>query len=1174
MKIEEFPIDRAERSLAAVEAEIARIEANFAEVNQLIRSLREVSADKPTAPSPLLRAPSVTPQSWVNVTSEESEHALVAGSGLFDSQYYLKTYPDVGAVGIDPLVHYMVAGYLEGRNPNKFFETDWYRALYPEVDGNPLVHYIVHGHKENRSTSQAFNGAYYAQENPDVFAAGLNPLKHFIDYGRSEGRSATRLRLEDLRPLAPPSLAWSFERLDPYESWMAANAPTASSRQELTTALKEREGRLPRISLITPVYNTPPELLRELVASVRAQIYQDWELCIVDDCSPSSHVRPLLQEIAASDPRIKVRSLQANGGISVATNEAVSHASGEVVAFLDHDDLITEDCLGELAIYYCDHPEADVVYSDDDKIDIAGKRFAPQFKPDWAPTLLLSYMYLGHIFTVRRSLFVELGGFLKEYDGSQDYEFALRVVEKARHVGHVPKILYHWRVVPGSTAASGDAKPASMEAGRRAVEATVRRRGLRVSAVKHPDWAQAGKCGMFALEFPDDGPTVTIIVPTFNRVDLLTACIESLQKTTYRNFDVLVVDNESTDAATLRYLAELNQRPQHRVVRIGNDGRFSYAALMNKAVKRATGEYILFLNNDTEVIQPRWLTQMMGYAQMPKVGSVGARLYFGDRTLQHAGIVHGFHGGLAGHAFRCKPPHDWGYLGYVRVAREYSAVTAACAVTPRWLFESLGGFDASNFAVAYNDADYGYRLTRLGYSNVYCPEAELFHYEGKTRGFLDNPREVAAYRRIHSNTRDRFFNPNLSLTDESFVPTQVRVNLRPRQLPDTAVVSHNLNFEGAPLVLLDLVSGLIASSSPERVTVYSPVEGPLRKRFEALGVEVRIIDDPKAGVTTASVYEERCTVLGEMLRHAGHEVVIANTLSMFWAINAATSARLPSVWCNHESEPWETYYDYLVVPMRAYAYAAFAQAYRVTYVAEATRAVWEPVETRSNFEVVRYGIPASVLDREIATRPRSAARLELGVSEDDLVIALVGTVCQRKNQLDLVDAFAELPVGLQKRLKIFIVGSIGEEEYLEKINARLAELQPEIRQRMELTGAKEGALMYFAAADIAVCTSRVESAPRILLEAMAFGLPIVTTPVYGVPELVKRDVNALFYQPGDVRSLASEIERLASDERLRHKLASNSRSVLESLPGYEAMIMRYRALLTEAVISRVVMGPS
>jgi O-antigen biosynthesis protein len=187
---------------------------------------------------------------------------------------------------------------------------------------------------------------------------------------------------------------------------------------------------------------------------------------------------------------------------------------------------------------------------------------------------------------------------------------------------------------------------------------------------------------------------------------------------------------------------------------------------------------------------------------------------------------------------------------------------------------------------------------------------------------------------------------------------------------------------------------------------------------------------------------------------------------------------------------------------------------------------------------------------------------------------LVGTVCQRKNQLDLVDAFAELPVGLQKRLKIFIVGSIGEEEYLEKINARLAELQPEIRQRMELTGAKEGALMYFAAADIAVCTSRVESAPRILLEAMAFGLPIVTTPVYGVPELVKRDVNALFYQPGDVRSLASEIERLASDERLRHKLASNSRSVLESLPGYEAMIMRYRALLTEAVISRVVMGPS
>lgn len=1169
MKIEEFPTDRAERILAAVEAEITRIEANFAEVNHLIRTLRDVGA-QPTSRHPVPhRAQTLPQQSAANVGREQSERALVSESGLFDRQYYLRTYPDVAATGIDPLDHYMVAGHLEGRNPNRFFETDWYRAFYPEVGGNPLVHYILHGAKENRSTSQAFNGAYYAQENPDVCAAGLNPLRHFVEYGRGEGRSATRLRFEDLRVLAPPSLAPSFERLEPYDAWIAANTPTAASRSELAAALHERRDRLPRISLVTPVYDTPAELLLALVASVQAQIYQDWELCIVDDCSPSAHIAPLLQEIAASDSRIKVARLGANGGISVATNAAVKLASGEIVAFLDHDDLITEDCLGEIAIYYCDHPQADVVYSDDDKIDLAGKRFAPQFKPGWAPTLLLSYMYLGHIFTVRRTLFLELGGFIKDYDGSQDYEFALRVVEKARHVGHIPKILYHWRVVPGSTAASGDAKPASMEAGRRAVEAAVRRRGLRVSAVTHPQWAQAGKCGMFALEFPDDGPTVTIIVPTFNRVDLLTACIESLRKTTYRNYDVLVVDNESTDPATLAYLAQLNQRAGHRVVRIGNDGPFSYAALMNKAARRATGEYILFLNNDTEVIEPRWLSQMMGYAQMPKTGSVGARLYFGDRTLQHAGIVHGFHGGLAGHAFRGHPPHDWGYLGYVRVAREYSAVTAACAVTPRWLFESLGGFDTSHFAVAYNDADYGYRLARLGYSNIYCPEAELFHYEGKTRGFSDNPREVAAYRQIHGGTRDRFFNPNLSLADESFVPAHVRVNLRPRQLPRTAVISHNLNFEGAPLVLLDLVAGLVASSSAERITVYSPVEGPLRKQFEALGVQVRVLGDPQAGVTKASVYQERCTELGEILRRAGHEVVIANTLATFWAINAANAAHLPSVWCNHESEPWETYYDYLAVPLRAYAYAAFAQAYRVTYVADATRAVWAPVETRGNFEVVRYGIPAPVLDREIAARPRTAARSELGIAQDELVLALVGTVCQRKNQLDLVEAFASLPFDLQRRLKIFIVGAFGEKAYLEKIEAKLAELQPEVRARVVLTGPKEGALTYFAAADIAVCTSRVESAPRILMEAMAFGLPIITTPVYGIPELVKHDVNALFYEPGDVQRLAAMIDRLTSEAKLRSKLASNSRLVLESLPGYESMVDRYRAMMDEASISTV-----
>lgn len=243
-----------------------------------------------------------------------------------------------------------------------------------------------------------------------------------------------------------------------------------------------------------------------------------------------------------------------------------------MIAFVDHDDLITPDCLAEIALYYADHADADIVYSDDDKVDLAGRHFAPQFKPDWSPVLLLSYMYLGHIFTVRRSLFREIGGFRKPFDGSQDFDFALRAVERARHVGHVPKILYNWRVVPGSTAASGDAKPESFEAGRKAVEEAIGRRGLKEARVIQPDWAKAAKVGMFEIDFPHDGPSVSIVIPTKNQFSFIKTCVDSLARTRYRNFDVLVIDNDSDDPKTIEYFKSLKDRPRHEVIRIPSKG--------------------------------------------------------------------------------------------------------------------------------------------------------------------------------------------------------------------------------------------------------------------------------------------------------------------------------------------------------------------------------------------------------------------------------------------------------------------------------------------------------------------------------------------------------------------------------------------------------------------------
>lgn len=318
---------------------------------------------------------------------------------------------------------------------------------------------------------------------------------------------------------APPALTPWFEPLDRYAAWRNVNGFNSAARADLDEALQATRPSV-KFSIITPVYNTSATHLHETVQSVMDQVYGDWELLLFDDASPDVATRQALTEVASLDSRIRTHYSAINGGISAATNAAVSEATGEILVFLDHDDLLTPDCLAELALYYTVHPDADIVYSDDDKFDNQGCYYAPQFKPDWSPALLTSFMYMSHVFTVRRALFVDLGGFRSEFDGSQDYDFALRASERARHVGHIPRVLYHWRAIAGSTAVSGDAKPHSFAAGQRGVQEHLDRMGI-LGEVVHADWARAAKVGMFSIQFPDEGPSVTIIIPTYNGVDLL-----------------------------------------------------------------------------------------------------------------------------------------------------------------------------------------------------------------------------------------------------------------------------------------------------------------------------------------------------------------------------------------------------------------------------------------------------------------------------------------------------------------------------------------------------------------------------------------------------------------------------------------------------------------------------
>ncbi|MDP9132939.1 MAG: glycosyltransferase, partial [Nitrospirota bacterium] len=883
-----------------------------------------------------------------------------------------------------------------------------------------------------------------------------------------------------------------------------------------------------------------------------------WELCIVDDGSANQNVRAVLERWSAADPRIRVAYLDQNINISAATNKAAALASGEFLLFFDHDDELTPDAVGEVALFVAEQPGVDALYSDDDKIDVSGMRYAPQFKPDWSPELLLSYMYLSHVFVVRRTLFESVGGMRVGFEGAQDYDLALRVAERTSAFGHIPRVLYHWRALPGSTASSGAAKPASLEAGRRAVAEAFERRGI-AARVTQPDFAVKGNLGIYCHEFPDEGPTVAIIIPTKNQVAVVRQCIESLRRTTYRNYEVVIIDNESDDPETLAYLQSFS----HRVIRIPNpSGRFNYAAINNRAVEAVNGEFVLFLNNDTEVKAPRWLSQMVGYAQMPGVGAVGAKLIFADGRIQHAGVVHGLYHGLAGPAFKLTPSWEHGYLAYASVVRNYSAVTAACLLTPRRRFLELGGFNETEFGVAYNDVDYCYRLVDQGYRCVYCPEAQLIHYEGYSRGFRDDPGEVAAFKQKYKRRGDRWYSPYLSLVDESFdlVPRKIAAK-RQKPIP-TVMTALSLNCEGAPWSQYELTKELAERNLIQPI-VFSPVDGPLRSLYEEQGIPVMVDRHPLWGVTTLKEYEEAVAAFSSKCLSWGAELVYANTLQSFYAVAAAHEAGLPSLWNPRESEPWQTYFDYLPDGVIQKAYDCFAWPYRVVFVADATRDAYAALNTRHNFTVIRNGLDTARIEQAGMEWPKAKARALIGAHEREFVVLLLGTVCPRKGQQDLVNALSQLSPELQERVRCYIVGD-RPSDYSVELHALVRQLPPSLRSRMHIIPETRQTIQYYRAADLFVCTSKLESYPRVVLEAMAYGLPIVTTPVFGIREQVREGVNALFYEPGDSHALAARLQSLIQDERLRSCLAAKSSSVLALGTDFDEMVEAYGEIFAEA----------
>jgi len=970
--------------------------------------------------------------------------------------------------------------------------------------------------------------------------------------------------------ILPPMGFQLMEPVNPYDVWLQMNQWGDRDRQHLINRLSQyKKEQLPKISVIMPVYNPPVEFLRQAIQSVLNQAYENWEMCIADDCSTLPEVRETLLALEKTDPRIQVVFRAENGNISAATNTAASLATGDYLLFLDNDDELTVNALGEVALYIVEHPQADFIYSDDDKIDTDGKRFDPQFKPDWSPELLLSYMYLGHVCVVKRTIFEKIGGLRIGVEGSQDYDFALRATEIARSVGHIPLVLYHWRTTPGSTAISGGQKPESFMAGKQAVQDAFDRRQVNASVIQS-DWAIAENLGIFQPKFPDQGPLVTIIIPTKNQYDLLKGCLESIKQTSYENYQVLVIDNESDDPQTLEYLAkmqaEADQPPYVKVLKISNEGKkFNFARINNLAVAEATGEYLLFLNNDTEILTPTWLSQMVGYAQLPGVGAVGARLIYPDQRIQHAGIIHGLHHGLAGHAFKLLHRDNRGYLSQASVSRNYSAVTAAAMLTPRQLFLDLGGFDQENFGVAYNDPDYGYRLLGQGYRSVFCPMAELLHREGTTRGFVDNPKEEANFRRKYANFIDPFYNPHLSLADELFKIQPRHYFLGESKKPLKILMCSNaLDLTGGPLHQYEIAVELQKQGVIQPI-IFCVNDGLLRQKYEQLGIEVVIKNHPLEHIYTRDDYDQALAHFAEDIDQYEVDLMYVNTLENFFMVDVAQQLNIPSVWNVHESEPWQTYFDRFGSEIACRALECFRYPYRLIFVADATRDGYSPLNTHHNFTVVHNGLDLQLLQKNAATWTRQKARESLGLSADEKMVLLLGTVCERKGQHDLIKA---LPYLAEKELnvKYFIVGDRPNLYSLQLANL-VEQLPTELRQQVEIVPETPDTAKYYQAADIFLCTSRVESYPRVILEAMAYHLPIITTPVFGIVEQVKPNINGLFYTPDQPAELAEALVNLLNNPELLSKLTENSQYVLDSLHSFEDMTNAYAQVFQEAYFS-------
>ncbi len=759
----------------------------------------------------------------MNFIDSEKVDALIK-SGIFDENWYLQRYPDVKLIGMDAAEHYVWIGAELERLPSaththmdyltvcgsndadssvslpvlpslsspdasavaamgngslaldplhsigalcrgSLFDGEGYLERNPDIAAtsiNPFEHFVRHGLDEGRSGT-FFDQDWYLAQHKDVKLAGVNGFEHFLKSGRKEKRSA---RLIEIKSVIENGSDYFSNK--EYRAW-ANNFDYPGVDEAQYKACSAKFAYRPKISIIMPVYKTGLQHLSQAIDSVLEQSYDNLELCIADDCSQDDGIVRLLEKRAKADKRVKILFREQNGHISEASNSALALATGDFIGLLDHDDLLHRNALFWMVEALNLDRSLDLIYSDEDKIGEDGERYDPHFKSDFNYELLLTQNMISHFAIYRASIVSDLGGFRRGFEGSQDYDLTLRFIERSSNVWHVPRVLYHWRAIEGSTALAPGEKTYTDSASIRALKEHTERSGKAATVTSAPELSQ-----YFRVRFDLIGsPKVSILIPTKDKIDLVDQCIKSITDlSTYKNYEIIIIDNGSIEKESAYYFSSIAEKG----VKVVTDNRpFNYSRINNVGFSHAGGDFVCLMNNDIEILSSDWMEEMLSFAQWDDVGCVGARLWYPDDKLQHGGVIVGL-GGVAGHSHKYLEKGHAGYFGRAVLPQALSAVTAACLMVKASIYHEVGGLD-EGLSVAFNDIDFCLRVRNAGYRNVWTPYAEMYHHESASRGTEDTPEKQARFkgevdfmkaRWGDTLAKDPYYSPNLTIEREDF----------------------------------------------------------------------------------------------------------------------------------------------------------------------------------------------------------------------------------------------------------------------------------------------------------------------------------------------------------------------------------------------------------------------